>query len=102
MALVLVMSLGVPVLAGGSEEVDSSADYQNYVDFLPKITDMLYLCEASLVMAGRAYFMRNKNIAGYGVQPRYLLPGSITLDEKKLPTIEFIRKVVMLDKRFTP
>ena len=81
---------------------DSSQDWRNKVGFLPNPTEFLYLCEASLNMAGRAYFMRQSNVAGYGKQPRYLLPGSVTLKEDKLPAIEFTRYVNNSPKTFTP
>ena len=43
---------------------------------------MLYLIEASLVLAGSAYWKREQNVAGFD-KMRHLDPTSLKLDEKK-------------------
>lgn len=59
------------------KDVDTSADYDNILGFLPDPVSLLYLVEAALTLLGRAYLFREKNRART-LDLRYLLPTSIT------------------------
>ena len=77
-------ALPFAIIGRGDNDVDTSADYENAVGFLPDPVGLLYLVEAALVLLGRAYLFREKNDART-LDLRYLLPTSITpkLDEKR-------------------
>jgi len=66
----------------GETEYDVSDDYQNKAGLVSNMNTMLYLIEASLVLAGSAYWKREKNPAGFS-KLRHLDPTSMKLDEKK-------------------
>jgi len=100
-----ISSMPFALVDAGGEDYDTSQDWTNRIDFLPNPYAFLYMAEASLCLAGSAYFLRQTNIAGYGKQPRYLDPNTITVDEDKLKkngTIEFIRRVGMKKEVFAP
>jgi hypothetical protein len=65
-------------LMRGEDEYDTSSNYQNRAGLVNNMTIMLYLIEASLVLAGAAYWKREKNPAGYD-KIRHLDPSSLTL-----------------------
>jgi phage portal protein BeeE len=65
-------------LMKGETEYETSADYQNKEGLVSSMVNMLYLIEASLVLAGCAYWKREKNRAGYD-KLRHLDPSSMTL-----------------------
>lgn len=81
------------VLMRGETEVDNSEDYQNTAGLVSNMTNMLYLIEASLVLAGCAYWKREKNPAGYD-KLRHLDPTSMALD------IEAARRGELAWKRY--
>ena len=69
-------------LMKGENEYETSQDYQNKTGLISNMDVMLYLIEASLCLAGSAYWKREKNPAGYN-KLRHLNPTSLALDEKK-------------------
>jgi len=71
--------------------VDSSDDYQNYAGLVGNMNTMLYLIEASLVLAGVSYWKREKNAAGYD-KLRHLDPTSLQLDEARAINGELVWK----------
>jgi len=70
------------VIMKGETEYEISDDYQNKTGLISNMNTMLYLIEASLVLAGSAYWKQEKNPVGYS-KLRHLDPTSMTLDEKK-------------------
>ena len=69
-------------LMKGETEYETSDTYENKTGLVSNMISMLYLIEASLVLAGSAYWKREQNIAGYD-KLRHLDPTSLELDEKK-------------------
>jgi hypothetical protein len=69
-------------LMRGETEYETSQDYENKTGLVSNMNTMLYLIEASLVLAGSAYWKREKNRAGFD-KLRHLDPTSMELDEKK-------------------
>ena len=66
----------------GDEEFETSRNYQNKTGLVDNMNAMLWLIEASLTLAGAAYWKREKNPAGYD-KLRHLNPASMVLDEEK-------------------
>jgi len=66
----------------GETEYDTSENYEDKAGLISNMNSMLYLIEASLTLAGSAYWKREKNPAGYD-KLRHLNPTSMVLDEKK-------------------
>lgn len=85
-------------------EFDSSDDWQNKVNFMPNPQAFFYAIEASLCIAGRAYFLRQRNAAGYPKAPQYFSPASVSLDPKKAARreIEFVRYENSVKKTYRP
>jgi len=79
------------VIMRGDEEVETSVDYQNKEGLVSSMFEMLYLIEASLVLAGAAYWKREQNPAGFD-KLRHLNPDSMELDEKKAQSGEIVWK----------
>ena len=96
-----IANMPFALVTDNGADYDTSSDWHNKVGFLPNPADLLYFIEASMCVAGRAYFMRRNNIAGYSKQPRYLLPESVTFNADKLPAIVFTRYVDGAKKIFT-
>jgi len=69
-------------LMKGETEYETSEEYENKEGLVSNMTTMLYLIEASLCLAGSAYWKREKNAAGFQ-KLRHLDPTSMELDEKK-------------------
>jgi len=66
----------------GDTEFDTSDNYENKTGLISNMNLMLYLIEASLVLAGSAYWKREKNAAGFD-KLRHLDPTSMVLNEEK-------------------
>jgi phage portal protein BeeE len=79
------------VIMRGETEYDSSTDFENKTGLVPSVDIMLYLIEASMVMAGCAYWKREKNIAGFD-KLRHLNPTSMVLDEQHAINGELVWK----------
>jgi len=69
-------------LMDGETEYETSDAYENKTGLISNMNQMLYLIEASLVLAGSAYWKREENAAGFS-KLRHLDPTSMKLDEKK-------------------
>jgi len=66
-------------LVRGGEDFDSSATWENKVGFLPNPVRLLWMCEASLCLAGAAYWARNAGAkTGQVKELQYMLASSIT------------------------
>ena len=89
-------------LMKGETEFETSEDYENKTGLVSNMSVMLYLIEASLVLAGSAYWKREQNVAGYS-KLRHLDPTSMELDKKKAANgeIEWKRNEP-LPKTYTP
>ena len=79
------------VLMKGETEFETSETFENKTGLVGSFFTMLYLIESSLVMAGQAYWKREKNLAGYD-KLRHLDPTSMKLDERKAQTGELVWK----------
>lgn len=60
-------------------DVDVTKDPQ-YAPIQTKLSGLLYRTEAALCLYGACYWMKDRNIFGLNVTPRWLLPSSIRLD----------------------
>lgn len=58
------------------KDIDTSADYNNVLGFLPDPVSLFYLITAALTLLGRAYLFREKNRVRT-LDLRYLLPTSV-------------------------
>lgn len=85
----------------GKRIYDTSAEWENKVGFMPNPTRLLYLIEAALTLAGKAYVFRERNVA-VTKELKYHLPSSVRpeISKDKSEVEYFIRKVDMVDKRF--
>jgi len=66
----------------GETEFETSDNYENKTGLISNMNLMLYLIEASLVLAGSAYWKREKNPAGFD-KLRHLDPTSMVLNQEK-------------------
>lgn len=83
---------GLPwVIMQGEKEYESSSNYENKTGLVSSMYAMLYLIEASLTLAGCAYWKREQNAAGYD-KLRHLDPSSMVLDGKKAQNGELVWK----------
>ena len=91
------------VLMEGETEFETSDNYENKTGLVSNMNSMLYLIEASLVLAGTAYWKREKNAAGFE-KLRHLDPTSMELNEKKAQNgeIEWKRNENSVTKIYTP
>ncbi|MHA2163808.1 MAG: phage portal protein [Candidatus Thorarchaeota archaeon] len=69
-------------LMKGETEFETSDAYENKTGLVSNMNVMLYLIEASLSLAGAAYWKRETNPVGYN-KLRHLDPTSMVLNEKK-------------------
>ena len=90
-------------LMKGETEFETSKDYENKTGLVSNMNVMLYLIEASLVLAGSAYWKRETNPAGFD-KLRHLDPTSMQLNEKKAQKgeIEWKRNENSVTKTYTP
>lgn len=76
----------------GETEFDTSADWQNKVGLIPSMYALLWVIEAGLTLAGKAYLKQEKNQAEYAKLLRHLDPTSVELDQEKAKKGEIVFK----------
>jgi len=90
-------------LMKGETEFETSQEFENKTGLYRSFYEMLYLIEASMVLAGQAYWKREQNIAGYN-KIRHLEPFSMKLQEDKAKNGEIVwkRNENSITKEYTP
>lgn len=90
------------VLQKGSQDWDTSADWQNKCGFMTDPKRLIYLIAASCELAGRAYLLRDRSKAGIK-DLRFLLPTSVTPHIDPMTGLkDFTRPVNGRDQHFQP
>lgn len=86
----------------GKTDMDSSDEWENKVGFLPNPVNLLWLIEASLTMANRAYLYRDL-LGSRTLDVRYITPTGVKPKfDRTHGLVGFERAVVGIPKMFPP